>query len=162
MPLASNSVAHRIMQPLGIIREFGKFGTVGIGGIVINFAVFNLAVGVGDIAAIKASVIGTVTAIAANYFGYRLWVYRKHAGIVPLAQQTSSYALLSVVGLIIENGTLFITHDWLGWDGRLADNIFKLVGLGSATLFRFLSYRTWVFRASASSSPEGRHQSVFE
>ena len=34
-----------------------------------------------------------------------------------------------------------------GWDSPLQSNVFKFVGIGVATLFRFWSYRTWVFRA---------------
>jgi hypothetical protein len=34
-----------------------------------------------------------------------------------------------------------------GWDTPLQSNVFKFLGIGVATLFRFWSYRTWVFRA---------------
>ncbi|KPC94989.1 hypothetical protein ADL27_11510, partial [Streptomyces sp. NRRL F-6602] len=37
----------------------------------------------------------------------------------------------------------------LGFDGRLESNVLKFAGIGVATLFRFWSYRTWVFRAPA-------------
>ncbi|WP_377271031.1 hypothetical protein [Peterkaempfera sp. SMS 1(5)a] len=50
--------------------------------------------------------------------------------------------------MVIENGTLWISHYTLGFDSALADNIAKnVIGLGLGTMFRFISFRTWVFRA---------------
>ncbi|MFE1822675.1 GtrA family protein, partial [Streptomyces anulatus] len=32
------------------------------------------------------------------------------------------------------------------WNTPVQSNVFKIVGIGVATLFRFWSYRTWVFK----------------
>jgi hypothetical protein len=43
-------------------------------------------------------------------------------------------------------GCLWISHYLLGLDSALADNISaNVIGLGLGTLFRFWSYRRWVF-----------------
>lgn len=52
-----------------------------------------------------------------------------------------------MVGLVIENGVLYVATYSFGWDSPLQSNVFKFLGIGIATLFRFWSYRTWVFRA---------------
>jgi hypothetical protein len=41
---------------------------------------------------------------------------------------------------------LYVATYGFGWDSSLQSNIFKFLGIGIATLFRFWSYRTWVFR----------------
>jgi len=51
------------------------------------------------------------------------------------------------IGLGIGLGCLWISHYALGLTSPLADNISaNVVGLGLGTLFRFWSYRKWVFR----------------
>jgi putative flippase GtrA len=57
------------------------------------------------------------------------------------------FLLFSAAGLVIENGVLYLATYGFGWDSPLQSNIFKFLGIGVATLFRFWSYRTWVFRA---------------
>ncbi|MCZ9341225.1 GtrA family protein, partial [Streptomyces sp. TRM76130] len=59
----------------------------------------------------------------------------------------SLFLLFSAIGLVIENGVLYTATYGFGRDTPLQSNIFKFVGIGVATLFRFWSYRSWVFRA---------------
>jgi hypothetical protein len=42
---------------------------------------------------------------------------------------------------------LFVATYGFGLTSQLLSNLFKFVGIGIATLFRFWSYRTWVFRS---------------
>jgi putative flippase GtrA len=54
--------------------------------------------------------------------------------------------------MLISVGVLWVSHYVLGFTSPLADNISaNVVGLGLGTLFRFWSYRRWVFPAI----PEG-------
>jgi putative flippase GtrA len=57
------------------------------------------------------------------------------------------FLLFSAIGLVIENGVLYTATYGFGWDTPLQNNVFKFLGIGIATLFRFWSYRSWVFRA---------------
>ena len=50
---------------------------------------------------------------------------------------------------------LYLTTYGLGWDSTLATNISKFLGIGVATLFRFWSYRTWVFRTASGGRTAG-------
>jgi hypothetical protein len=59
------------------------------------------------------------------------------------------YGEIAKFGLVIENGVFYVAAYGLGWDGTIANNVSKFVGIGIATLFRFRSYRTWVFRTTA-------------
>lgn len=130
----------------GLFRELVKFGAVGGAGLLVNFVVFNLVRQVTDLHVVRASVIATVVAIIFNYVGFRYFTYRDRDKS-RRTREMSLFLLFSAVGLVIENGVLYTATYGFGWDSSLQSNIFKFLGIGIATLFRFWSYRTWVFRA---------------
>jgi putative flippase GtrA len=144
-----------------IVREVAKFGAVGGAGLLVNLVVFNLVRHLTELPVVRASVIATVVAIVFNYIGFRYFTYRDRdkSG---RTKELTLFLLFSVVGLVIENGILYAATYGFGWDSPLQSNIFKFVGIGIATLFRFWSYRSWVFKtlpareavASAESFPE--------
>ncbi|GAA2546180.1 hypothetical protein GCM10010398_36220 [Streptomyces fimbriatus] len=123
-----------------------KFGAVGGAGVLVNLGVFNLVRQLTDLQVVRASVIATIVAIIFNYVGFRYFTYRDRdkSG---RTREMSLFLLFSAVGLVIENGVLYTATYGFGWDSPLQSNIFKFLGIGVATLFRFWSYRTWVFRA---------------
>ncbi|MER7182243.1 GtrA family protein [Streptomyces hyaluromycini] len=129
-----------------LVREVAKFGAVGGAGILVNLGVFNVVRHVTDLPVVRASVIATVVAIVFNYLGFRYWTYRdrEKSG---RTKELTLFLLFSAVGLVIENGLLYLATYGFGWDSPLQSNVFKFVGIGVATLFRFWSYRTWVFKA---------------
>lgn len=129
-----------------LFSEIAKFGAVGAAGLLVNLLVFNLVRGVTDLQVVRASVIATVVAIAFNYVGFRYFTYRdRDKG--GRTKELTLFLLFSAVGLVIENGVLYTATYGFGWDSPLQSNVFKFLGIGIATLFRFWSYRTWVFRA---------------
>ncbi|MFE9775015.1 GtrA family protein [Streptomyces sp. NPDC005931] len=129
-----------------LFQEVAKFGAVGGAGLLVNLGVFNLVRHVTDLQVVRASVIATVVAIAFNYLGFRYFTYRDRDKN-RRTREMSLFLLFSVVGLVIENGLLYAATYGFGWDSPLQSNIFKFLGIAVATLFRFWSYRTWVFRA---------------
>ncbi|MFJ9347716.1 GtrA family protein [Streptomyces sp. NPDC101237] len=129
-----------------LVREVAKFGAVGGAGILVNLGVFNLVRHLTELPVVRASVIATVVAIVFNYLGFRYWTYRdRDKG--GRTRELTLFLLFSAVGLVIENGLLYLATYGFGWDSPLQSNVFKFVGIGVATLFRFWSYRTWVFQA---------------
>ena len=129
-----------------LTREVAKFGAVGVVGTVVNFAVSNLLWHLTSLQAVRANVIATIVAIGCNYIGFRYFTYRDRDKSARTKELTLFLAF-SLVGLVIENGVLFAAIYGLGWDSSLQRNVFKVLGIGIATLFRFWSYRTWVFKA---------------
>jgi putative flippase GtrA len=129
-----------------LVREFAKFGVVGAAGIFVNLAVFNLLRHGTGLQVVRAGVIATVVAIAFNYVGLRHFTYRERDKN-GRTRELGLFLAFSAVGLVIENGVLYAATYGFGWDSPLQNNIFKFLGIGVATLFRFWSYRTWVFRA---------------
>ncbi|MGY0018055.1 GtrA family protein [Streptomyces sp. cg35] len=144
-----------------LAREIAKFGVVGALGVLVNFAVFNLMRHGTDLQVVRASVIATVVAIAFNYVGFRYFTYRDRdkSG---RAKELTLFLLFSVVGLVIENGVLYAATYGFGWDGPLQSNVFKFLGMGLATLFRFWSYRTWVFKALPAREAVARAESFLD
>ncbi|MBB3080347.1 putative flippase GtrA [Streptomyces violarus] len=119
---------------------------MGGAGVLVNLLVFNLVRHVTDLQVVRASVIATVVAIIFNYVGFRYFTYRDRDKSGRTREMTL-FLLFSAVGLVIENGVLYAATYGFGWNTPVQNNIFKFVGIGIATLFRFWSYRTWVFRA---------------
>ena len=53
---------------------------------------------------------------------------------------------LNGIAMVIALSCLWLSHYALGLDSPIADNISaNVIGLGLGTLFRFWSYRKWVF-----------------
>jgi putative flippase GtrA len=127
-------------------REIAKFGAVGAVGVLVNIGVFNLVRHSTELQTVRASIVATMVSIVFNYLGFRYFTYRDRdrAG---RTKELSLFLFFSVIGLIIENGVLYLATYGFGWDSQLQSNFFKFAGIGVATLFRFWSYRTWVFRA---------------
>jgi len=128
-----------------LVGEIAKFGAVGGVGLLVNLLVFNLVRHVTGLQVVRASVVATIVAIAFNYIGFRYFTYRDRdkSG---RTKELTLFLLFSAVGLVIENGVLYAATYGFGWDSSLQSNFFKFLGIGVATLFRFWSYRTWVFR----------------
>ncbi|MDT0441646.1 GtrA family protein [Streptomyces johnsoniae] len=130
----------------GMAREAAKFGTVGAFGFLVNVAVFNACSQAAGLAPIRSGIIATSAAICTNYLGNRYWTYR-HRDKTGRSREAGLFLLFSCVGMVIENGVLALSHYGFGFTSPLADNLAKnVIGLGIGSLFRFWSYRTWVFR----------------
>ncbi|MEU3601690.1 GtrA family protein [Streptomyces sp. NPDC006798] len=127
-----------------LLREVAKFGAVGGVGVLVNLAVFNLVRATTEIPVVRASIIATAVAIGCNYLGFRYFTYRDREK-TGRTREMSLFLLFSVIGLVIENGILYTATYGFDWDSPLQSNFFKFFGIGVATLFRFWSYRTWVF-----------------
>ena len=129
-----------------LYREIAKFGAVGAAGVLVNIGVFNLVRHDTGLQTVRASVVATMVSIVFNYVGFRYFTYRDRdrAG---RTRELSLFLFFSAIGLVIENGVLYAATYGFGWDSPLQSNVFKFAGIGVATLFRFWSYRTWVFRA---------------
>ena len=137
------SIAQRLR---GVSGEVVKFGVVGLIGVFVNFGVSNAVLHLTGWAPVRCSVTGTAVAIAANYLGYRYWVYRD-SDAASRRREITLFLIFSGIGMLIENGTVWFTTYTLGLTGTIAYNLSKVVGTGLGTLFRFFSYRTWVFKA---------------
>ncbi|OKJ99797.1 MULTISPECIES: GtrA family protein [unclassified Streptomyces] len=144
-----------------LVREIAKFGLVGGLGLLVNMAVFNLLRHTTELPVVRASLLATVVAIAFNYVGFRYFTYRDRDKS-RRTKELTLFLLFSLAGLVIENGVLYAATYGFGWDSPLQNNFFKFFGIGVATLFRFWSYRTWVFRTLPGHEPVPAAESFLE
>ena len=136
----------------GLAREVGKFGTVGSIAFAVDLVIFNVLLNAGSETLI-AKTVSTVIATTLAFFGNRFWTWR-HGDHTNMARQYTTFFVLNAIGLGIALICLAISHYLLGriWpvlQSPVADNIAgQLVGTAFGTLFRFWSYRRFVFRVS--------------
>ena len=132
-------------QNLG--QELITFGTVGVLNTVIDFALFNALLPIGPI---KANVVSTVVATTASYLLNRHWTYRDRQRTTMHREYVLFFAF-NMIGFLIQSAVLGLAKYGLGFTehgDRVAFNIAKAVGVVIATVFRFWSYRTFVFKTA--------------
>jgi len=135
---------------IALVRELAKFGTVGGIAFVIDLAIFNVLLHVGT-ETMAAKMVSTVIATTVAYVGNRFWTWR-HREHHNIARQYTTFFVLNAIGLGIGLACLAISHYGLGqfWSALqspLADNISGLlIGTALGTLFRYWSYKRFVFR----------------
>ncbi|WP_372345023.1 GtrA family protein [Streptomyces sp. KL116D] len=140
-----------------LYAEIAKFGAVGLLGIVVNLVAFNLLRWTTDLQTVRAGVAATAVAIVGNYIGFRYFTYRDRETVSSKRREMALFAFFSAVGLLIENGVLYGATYGLGLHDALWSNSFKFGGIGVATLFRFWSYRTWVFKSAPEAAAVPAH-----
>ncbi|TDD45785.1 GtrA family protein [Kribbella antibiotica] len=141
-----------------LVHEVAKFGLIGLLGLVIDLPIYNWLVfnnplvladsGVGMLhhKPLTAKLISTTVATLVTYFGNRFWTWR-HRERTGLHREYVLFFALNGVGLLIAAGCLAFSRYVLDLHSWLSDNIAaNFVGLGLGTLFRFWSYRKFVFR----------------
>jgi len=126
--------------------ELGKFGIVGVLAFVVTDAGTNLLHFRAGQGPLTANVIATVVAMAVSYAGNRYWTFRdrQRSGV---RREGILFFLLNAVGLVIQLACLGLATYLLGLHGKLSYNVALVAGIVLATLFRYWSYRTWVWRA---------------
>lgn len=133
-----------------VTPEVQTFLAVGGTGYVVDVAAFNALRSAPVIAALDPSVarvLAVAAAMVVTYIGNSLFTWR-HDGAKDRRREVALFVLFNVIGLGISVVTLTISHDLLGLTSWLADNISaNVIGLGLGTLFRFWSYRSFVFAA---------------
>ena len=138
---------------IALAHEVSKFGTVGGIAFLIDSAIYNLLLPTG-METLLAKTVSTVIATTFAFFGNRFWTWRDRAH-TNMARQYTLFFVLNAIGLGIALSCLAISHYGLGqiWpvlQSPVADLIAsQLVGNALGTLFRFWSYRRYVFRTPA-------------
>jgi len=134
-----------------LLRYVLKFGMVGLAGYFVDVGLFNaLRLGVfGDghffQGPIGAKIVSAGIATVVTWFGNRYWTFREHRRKNYLLE-LAEFSAVSVGGILIGLGCLWVSHYLLGFTSLLADNVSSnLVGLVLGTSFRFLLYRFWVY-----------------
>jgi putative flippase GtrA len=135
-----------------LIHEVAKFGVVGGIGFVITEVGTNLLQVPLDW--LLANTIATVAAACVTFAGNRYWTFR-HRDRDSVGREYVIFFVLNAIGLGIQLAFLGFARYALGTTDKLWLNVALLVGIVFGTLFRFWSYRTWVWRAVPSADAAG-------
>ena len=128
--------------------ELAKFGVVGLTGAVIDLGgadYLHVHMGVGPMVAKGLSI---TAATLVTYLGSRFWTFR-HRVNQALLREGVLFVMLNVVGLAIAEVVIAATTYGLDMKSELAYNAASVVGTGLGTIFRYFSYKKWVFLAGA-------------
>jgi putative flippase GtrA len=134
-----------------LIHEIAKFGVVGAAAFVVTTVlnnVFHFSAGLGPLTSFG---LATIVAATLSYFANRHWTWRDrdNSGV---RRELPLFLALSVVGLAISELPVGVSEYLLGLHSPLAYNISStLIGTMLGTVWRFWSFRRWVFTS------DGRH-----
>jgi putative flippase GtrA len=123
-----------------------KFGIIGGLNVLVNWVAFNLLLLLPMFAngQLKAKVIATGIAIISSYFMNRHWTY-KDRDKSAAHREFVLFLGFNLAGMLIELAVMAMTKYVFGLTSWLAINVAFVVGLALGTVFRFFTYRTWVF-----------------
>lgn len=153
-------VADRYRQFRHVIHEGAKFlivGAIGIGVTNLVFIPLHGPLGLGPLTSVT---IATIVATVVTFLGNRYWSFRHREG-AGTAKEGATFFMLNGVGLLIQYAVLGFSNYALGMTTRLENVIALNLGIGLGTLFRFWSYRKWVWvppEAQLRRLRHGRHR----
>ncbi len=137
-------VAELYRRSRHVIHEGAKFlivGAIGIGVTNLVFIPLHGPLGLGPLTSVT---IATVVATVVTFLGNRYWSFRDRAG-AGTAKEGMTFFVLNGVGLLIQYAVLGFSNYALGLTTKLENVIAVNLGIGIGTLFRFWSYRKWVW-----------------
>ncbi len=127
-----------------LLKEMSAFGVVGAVNLFVDVGLFNLLhfrVGLGPT---TSNVLSTGTATTISYFGNRHWSF-SHRARTGLRREYSLFILINLLALALSSVVVAGSFYVLGLTSPLALNAAKFVGIALGTVFRFWSYKRWVF-----------------
>jgi putative flippase GtrA len=142
-----------------LIHEVAKFGVIGGLAFVVTEVgtnVLHFDTGLGPL---TANVIATVLATFVSYAGNRYWTFR-HRESSRVGREYAVFFVLNGIGLGIQLACIGFTYYVLSLTGRLPYNVALILGIALGTLFRFWSYRRWVWRAPLTETLEQEHEAL--
>jgi putative flippase GtrA len=143
-----------------LIYEFAKFGVVGIAGVFVTngvYDLFNFHLGVGPV---TSTTIATIVAAIGTYLGNRYWSFRTRQR-TRVAREIVVFAVLNGIALLIQDATVAVNYYLLHLGHhKLAVFTALNIGIALATVFRFWSYRRFVWSAPAPADQTGKRPDV--
>jgi putative flippase GtrA len=127
-----------------IIHEFAKFGVIGVVGLAITNVGYDLmhTHGVGPV---TSTTIATIIATIVAYIGNRYWSFR-HRERSSVPREGVIFFVLNGIGLLIQDVVVGFNSYILHLEHhKVAEFLALNTGIAIATVFRFWSYRRFVW-----------------
>jgi putative flippase GtrA len=141
---------------LGLVpsREVQRFLLVGGSGYVVDVGAFNVLRSFPPFDRVDPSVariLAVLAAMCVTYVGNRTWTWHATGN---RRREVTLFVVFNLIGLGLSVLSLVVSHDLLGLTSRLADNVSaNVVGLALGTVFRYLTYKRFVFATDTASRP---------
>ena len=152
-PLLSWLLSLPLINRLGFARRprefvrFLKFATVGVSGMVVDLTVLNVMHKVFGLPLLVANAISFTTAVISNFTWNRFWTFPESRER-PIGPQLGQFALVNVIGLIINNVVLWLAFKVTQqivpdpWDYNLA----KVFAIGVVLFWNYFVNRAWTYK----------------
>jgi putative flippase GtrA len=128
-----------------LIHEAAKFGVVGVIGLFVTNGVYALLHAGMNVGPVTSTTIATIVATAVTFVGNRYWSFQ-HRERPGVAREGVTFFVLNGVGLLIQDAAVAFNAYVLGnQHDRFSGFVALNLGIALATLFRFWSYRKWVW-----------------
>jgi len=122
-----------------ILLKFFKFCTVGGSGVIIDFGITYLFKDKLNLNKYLSNSIGFIIAASSNYILNRIWTFKSINQNI--TTEYLSFIMVAIVGLLINNLTLWIVHEKMKYKFYLS----KIVAIGVATLWNFFANYQFTF-----------------
>lgn len=129
-----------------LIHEGSKFLVVGGIGFLVTWGLFNLILSAYPKQSFLANAVSTLIAAGVTFAGNRHWTFR-HRERTGMGREAVVFFALNGVGVVIQQVCLELAKHMFGAHDKVTLNIAFLFGVGLATMFRFWSYRKFVWLA---------------
>ncbi len=154
----------RLVKSPRELERFLKFAIVGTIGAAVDFAVLNIlklwfesiGLGVGwstewpphEVQLVTAATLSFTAAVLSNFTWNRLWTFPESRER-PLGRQLAQFALVNILGLVINNVLLVTTDRYIFQhlvSARLSYNLAKAFAIGVVLFWNFGVNRVWTYR----------------
>ncbi|HUT22325.1 MAG TPA: GtrA family protein [Candidatus Bipolaricaulota bacterium] len=123
-------------------RQFSKFALVGSIGTAIDFGILNLGVEILGLAVYLAATVSFFAAMTHNFLLNKYWTFSKNGCRAKFINQCFKYFSVSMVGLFINLGVMFVLIEGAG----LWYNWAKVFATGLVIMWNFSINRQWTFK----------------
>ena len=124
-----------------MIEQFFKFCVVGGSGVFVDFGITYLCKEWLKLNKYVANSLGFLCASTSNYILNRIWTFANHDPAI--TQQYLTFLGISVVGLGINNGIIYLLADRM----RMNFYLSKLFAIGTVTVWNFFMNYYFTFTA---------------
>jgi putative flippase GtrA len=139
-----------------LIHEGAKFGIIGIIGVIIYNIVNHILYVDYQVGPLKSATVAVIVTTITSYLANRYWSFR-HRERTTVPRETVMFFFLNGVGLLIQWAVVGFTYYGIDQHGKLSNFIANNIGILLGTLFRFWSYRKWVWAAR---QPAAGHEAL--
>jgi putative flippase GtrA len=130
-----------------LLHEIAKFGVIGAVAFAATVALSNGLRFGAHLGPLTSFGVATVITAIGSYFANRHWTW-KHMESHGVHRELPLFLLLSLVGLAISEAPLGVSEYVLHQHSALAYNVSStLIGTAFGTVWRFWSFKRWVFVA---------------